>query len=439
MFNSKQQSMKQLDEFFKNWEKFINVIEKKSELRTVSSESGQRCKNLNINQDKIKIVSLSEEEVKQKQEDKAELIEVALPYMKQISLNLHKKPHTVSLASKEGWVLKKIDNKKDEFERKYLSKISVGTNVSEEYMGDTGIGIAVSTREPTLVYRDEHCGKFHCSIGVPIKKRGGDIAGLIGIRLQVEDISPELIFLTLFNANSIEKELNLKQRLQNKKELIATNIHDLRNPLSIIRSLSKLGNMKTTSSEVEEHFQKIGEQVDILSNMLDNVLAVHTPEESTLMSVDKVIKQVVEEIKPLCKAKGIDLKFTNHSQVEVMLQRKLFKRAIHNLLINSINAMADGGRLVIKVRKEKDHTLIKIVDDGPGIPPEIQKNIFRPLVNGEEEGTGLGLYMVYQTITEIHQGEIWFESEEGKGTTFFIKLPLVDNFKIDDMKKNYLD
>jgi two-component system, NtrC family, sensor kinase len=95
-----------------------------------------------------------------------------------------------------------------------------------------------------------------------------------------------------------------------------------------------------------------------------------------------------------------------------------------NLIYNSLQAMAFKGRLEISVYQENEFIVVKLIDDGPGIPEEIQEKIFEPFFTTKNagEGSGLGLDIVRQIIDK-HKGTITFQSEKDKGTTFLVKLP----------------
>lgn len=106
-----------------------------------------------------------------------------------------------------------------------------------------------------------------------------------------------------------------------------------------------------------------------------------------------------------------------------------FMQAMNNLVSNAIKFTQDNGSITVSVEDKKDHVLVKVADNGIGIPPKMQPYLFdrftiarRAGVRGEKS-TGLGMSII-KTIVELHNGEITFESQEGAGTTFFIKIPL---------------
>jgi signal transduction histidine kinase len=114
------------------------------------------------------------------------------------------------------------------------------------------------------------------------------------------------------------------------------------------------------------------------------------------------------------------------ADAECLLHPALFKRAIHNVVSNAIQAMPEGGTLLVRSRQNQSHLAIEIRDTGGGIPSELRESIFEPFVSGRSDGTGLGLYMVHEAITKDHNGRLWFDdTEDGRGTTFIVELPTI--------------
>ena len=110
---------------------------------------------------------------------------------------------------------------------------------------------------------------------------------------------------------------------------------------------------------------------------------------------------------------------------------------MNNLIVNAIKFSPEGSTIKIECRKSANKVLVTISDAGMGIPEEIQNKIFDPFTSARRTGTqgekpfGLGLYISKQII-EAHEGKIWLESEVGKGTTFFVELPVEE----DELKKS---
>jgi signal transduction histidine kinase len=111
-----------------------------------------------------------------------------------------------------------------------------------------------------------------------------------------------------------------------------------------------------------------------------------------------------------------------------------FNQAILNIIVNASHAIAEvigdrepeKGRITISTRRDGEAVEIKIADTGGGIPEEIRNRVFEPFFSTKQvgKGTGQGLALAHSAIVKEHDGKIWFESERGRGTTFYIRLPL---------------
>jgi two-component system, NtrC family, sensor kinase len=107
-----------------------------------------------------------------------------------------------------------------------------------------------------------------------------------------------------------------------------------------------------------------------------------------------------------------------------------FNQVILNLLINAAQAMGDGsqgkGKIVVSTGHDDDWAEISISDTGAGIPEAVRSRVFEPFFTTKPvgKGTGQGLALAHTAIVRRHGGKIWFDSETGKGTTFYIRMPL---------------
>ena len=119
--------------------------------------------------------------------------------------------------------------------------------------------------------------------------------------------------------------------------------------------------------------------------------------------------------------------------LRINADKEQFSRAIINLIKNGIQSIPDErvGTIEISLKK-RDHVVeIAVKDDGTGIPQELQEKLFSPSFTTKTSGMGLGLSIV-KNIVENFSGKIWFETETGKGTTFFIEIPYLDEQLILD-------
>ena len=102
----------------------------------------------------------------------------------------------------------------------------------------------------------------------------------------------------------------------------------------------------------------------------------------------------------------------------------LLKQAVLNLVSNAIEAMKDGGKLHVTLGRTDESIRLEIADSGPGIPADVRDKIFQLYFTTKVTGSGIGLAMTYRAV-QLHNGSIWFTSEEGMGTTFHIEFPVV--------------
>jgi signal transduction histidine kinase len=127
----------------------------------------------------------------------------------------------------------------------------------------------------------------------------------------------------------------------------------------------------------------------------------------------EVVREVEELTRPQAEAAKIRmLVVPDADDVDVRVDRDMFKQAFLNVVINAIQSMKDGGELRLECSSNRDTAEIRITDTGPGIPPELRDKIFR-----------LYFTMTFR-IVQLHDGTIDFNSEPGKGTTFVIRLPI---------------
>jgi signal transduction histidine kinase len=230
----------------------------------------------------------------------------------------------------------------------------------------------------------------------------------------------------------------LKQVDTAKTEFVALASHQMRSPLSVItlstELLRSLGAAHTP--EEEEIVKNIEHEVVKMSSLVDSILNVSRielgilvvrPEEIDLMAWAAAQLEMME-LKAQQKKitlQGVYLP----SELVVPIDPLLMQVVFQNLLANAIKYTAERGSITLTIERQAERILISIADTGHGIPDEERRHIFRKLYRAsnaaslDPHGTGLGLYIVKSIITATN-GSIWFESEEGVGTTFLVALPL---------------
>ncbi len=230
-----------------------------------------------------------------------------------------------------------------------------------------------------------------------------------------------------------ERTAQLKdaERLAGIGETAAMIGHDLRNPLQGLQYIVDLQKMRFERVPPEERsvedwvkekqvFDSIGEQIfymdKIVADLQDYARPLRPVNEKISFGnlIDGVLRQV-----PTCD----NVRFaTAIPEVAIEADRHLMHRVFSNIILNAIQAMPDGGTLSISAALEDGSVAVSISDTGIGIPDQMKDKLFSPLITGKAKGTGLGLAVV-KRIIDAHRGTITFESQEGKGTTFTVKLP----------------
>jgi len=432
--------LQETNDSLEEWESFISIINNNPTARQITLESWKRCSELGINPERIKFKFLSDKDLKKKIKENSQLIEVSRLYMDSLSISLTGIPHIVALSDKDGWIVDYRGTPEELGGKK--AGLCIGASWSEKNIGNNGAGTALATGEPVLVYGVEHYGTVYggCAcIGVPIKY-DNKIIGAMDISVPVKYARPERLHILIACVNSIESTIMYVNNNNNKSpaehinlqatsELIATAVHDLKNPLSVIRGLGQLGMITSEKAKIDNYLSRIITQADEMNDMIIELLSIFKPEKLIPQEVMPIIERIVGSFEPICEHKKIKLSLNNNLDEHINMSEKLLKRAIENIINNAVQIMDDGGEIKVLTEKYEDFIIIQIKDTAGGIPEDLSETLFEPFSFRRSGGTGLGLFMAYHTVTNIHKGQIWFKTELGIGTTFFIKLPIAKNIE----------
>lgn len=249
----------------------------------------------------------------------------------------------------------------------------------------------------------------------------------------------ELAFLAeSFNAMTAELAASRAKLLQNEKvtawqEIARRLAHELRNPLTPIRlSAERILRRSKTDPEhlteiVEPAVGAILTEVIRLDSLLKDFAGfarLPAPQKTQVL-----LRSLVEDLLATYRAAHPELRTSAEglpAEVKVLADRAQIEQVFTNLFKNAVEAMGGTGSLTLMANLVKkgavSYCRVQIHDTGPGIPPEIRDRVFQPYVTTKTEGTGLGLAIVERILFD-HQGRVWFESQSGVGTTFFLELP----------------
>jgi PAS domain S-box-containing protein len=239
--------------------------------------------------------------------------------------------------------------------------------------------------------------------------------------------------------NLYEREKSLRQDIEKEmnKRVAFTRmlVHELKTPLAAIMSASELMDSEENGSLPTKLTKIIRRSASHLDTRIDELFDLAQGEVGLLqikwVMVDPlvILHQVNDSMFPLVSSQRQSLLLDLPASLpQIKADKDRLHQILFNLIDNALKYNADGGKITLRAQVKDGHLVISVQDTGRGISKEDQSNIFDPYVRLETgkktaEGLGLGLAICKMLIT-LHRGQIWIESEPGKGSTFTFTLPL---------------
>lgn len=224
-----------------------------------------------------------------------------------------------------------------------------------------------------------------------------------------------------------QEELVKRERLAALGELAAVVAHEVRNPLGVIfNSLGSLRRLLRPTGDGAMLLDIVEEEADRLDRMVHDLLDFARPNEPALEAepVDGLLRDALQVVRPeqLPAQVHFDLDLAPNLP-PVLIDARMIRQVLSNLVLNGVQAMPRGGTLRIRARRDGASMVrIELRDSGSGIPAELSPRIFEPFFTTKAAGTGLGLAVVKRFV-DAHRGTISFQSGE-EGTTFVLRLPV---------------
>jgi len=295
----------------------------------------------------------------------------------------------------------------------------------DQYVIDSG---KISAREIDLAYPD------------------GEVRRVVSTRFPILNVNEETVGLGTINydiseINKSREEADRANRA--KSEFLSSMSHELRTPLNSILGFGQMlesdPDQPLTGDQTESvfHILKSGHH---LLELIDDVLDMAKIESGKVdvvlenLSPGKILEECLTYVTSMAKKRGIEISVADMTSQAPMIRadRTRLKQVVLNLLTNAIKYNSENGTVSLDVTQRPDDMLrISITDSGHGLSEADQAELFKPFSrlgaeNSEIEGTGIGL-VVSQNLIEIMRGRIGMKSEVGKGSTFWIELPLALN------------
>jgi signal transduction histidine kinase len=229
--------------------------------------------------------------------------------------------------------------------------------------------------------------------------------------------------------SEMEKEMAMKERLISLGRLASGMAHEIRNPLNAMSmSIQRLKREFVPEVEKKEEYYQFldivrGELQRVNKIVQDFLLSTRAGEPMEQARLSDIIHEVVTMLRERADSKGVTIEDHKGEPIELRCQRERLKQVFYNLIINSIEAMNEGGTIHISSALLNATASTRIEDDGPGIKKEDLHKVFEYHYTTKDKGMGLGLPISYMIVKD-HGGDIRVTSGEHKGTTFTITLPV---------------
>lgn len=231
----------------------------------------------------------------------------------------------------------------------------------------------------------------------------------------------------------------LKQLEETRREFVANVSHELRTPLTLIKGYVEtlIDGAKNDPAVATRFLHTIEKHTDRLTFLIEDLLTISRLESGAvtlnchLMPLKPAVERVFDDLQVKASERKVSLSNQVRPDVAVFADGDRLQQVIFNLVDNAIKYGRAGGRVALSAESGEKGVTVRVQDDGPGIPPESRERVFERFYrvdrarSREQGGTGLGLSIV-KHIVQSHKGQVWVESNPGKGACFCFTLPAHD-------------
>ena len=294
-----------------------------------------------------------------------------------------------------------------------------------------------ASRGPVMADLPTGAGEAHSQQQLMAHPIADPARGFVGVMLVARNLGA---------LSQLQTMLRYSRKLASLNRLLAGVAHEVKNPLNAMTihlellrqklglglrqpvALAAAGGAARPAQDVSglmTHVSIIGEEIRRLDDVVQGFLRFSRPEELQLepVPVGALLQDIVDVVRPQAEQQGISVTVEARDNGAVQADRAMVRQALLNLALNAIDAMPAGGALRLGGRAVADQQVeIEVVDTGVGIAPEHLGRVFDLYFTTREQGSGLGLSMVYRTV-QLHDGTIEVESSPGRGASFRMRLP----------------
>jgi signal transduction histidine kinase len=296
----------------------------------------------------------------------------------------------------------------------------LGRTVGEIFSTSTELGAlllnAFDRRWP-ISQREVHSNNKNVQVSLDfIQERGAQIGALLTMR-DTESV------------RKIEDEIETSRRLSASSRITRGVAHEVKNPINaIVLHLQLLQQKLQVDPDSKRHIDVIGSEIHRLDRVVQILVDFTRQRELHMEEADlrKLVAEVALLASPDAEVHGVRIiRELPEEPLLAKVDEDFMKQALLNIVINGEQAMPHGGTLTITARREEGNALIEVHDQGGGIAKDVQDKIFELYFTTKKGGSGIGLAQTYQ-IMQWHYGSVDFETTEGQGTTFRLRLPLLE-------------
>jgi hypothetical protein len=306
-----------------------------------------------------------------------------------------------------------------------------GQSIHEVFPPTTTLGL--------LVAQASESGRAVRNRRVPVSRSGDGVARPVLVLLSVDPLetlpgtagASAGVLVRLRDPEAQRKighELQTADRLAALSRVSGGVAHEVKNPLNAILLHVEVARAKLARGDtaVEQQMDIISQEILRLDRVVKTFLDFTRPVDLNLANVplSDFLRETVALASPQAESSNIHMVTEFEAEgVEVRIDRDLFKQAVLNVVMNAMQAMPEGGELRFAASVNEDMAEVRVSDTGCGIPAELRDKIFRLYFTTKKGGSGIGLATTFR-IVQLHDGTIDFASEPGKGTTFYIRVPI---------------